>query len=326
MKTRSRAVGSLVATCALLVALPAAAQAAPTIAKLRVEAGGAPQSSGAYYVTDTTRLATRTRQCGKDRPGDSRVVSGPSAIGIVDHAQETNARLRPYLVSDTFDFGLIVCRIGDFGAFDANQAWLYRVNHEEAQVAADQYTLERRDEVLWYFADFASGENTGAELGLRAPTRVRPGVPFTVTAIAYDAEGRESPAVGAAISGADAPAVTGPDGRAQVTLTREGTRTLRAERAPNAIPAAPTGICVKEELSRCPERRPELIVGRNASDPIVGTPSPDRVVARAGNDRIDVRNKSGDDVFCGAGNDSVLTTPGDHVSADCERLNGKLRG
>jgi len=322
IKSRSRALWALVTACALLGVAPAAGSAAPTISKLRVEAGGA-LSPGVSYVNDTARLATAPSQC--DGSGQTKTVDGPSAIGLVDYAQETNGQLRPYFVSDQFDFGLIVCRIGDVGAFDANQAWLYKVNHRAAQVGGDQFKLERRDEVLWYFANFANGRNTGDELDLTAPGRARPRAPFTVTAVAYDAEGRARPAAKARISGGDAPAVTGADGKARVRVSREGTATLRATRGTKDIPAPPARVCVNDALAQCPARPLEGIVGTNAADAILGFPSGDFVRARAGNDRIDVRGGGADFVGCGPGTDTVLGDRSDRVAGDCERVSGATR-
>ena len=322
MKTRSRALGAAVAACVLLALAPAAALAAPTISKLRVEADAQAVSSGALYVNDTARLATSPSECGGS--GETKTVAGPSAIGLVDYAQETNRSLAPFFVSDKFDFGLIVCRVGDYGAFSASQAWLYKVDHVAPQVGGDQYPLERRDEVLWYFADFATGENTGAELDLQAPARVKPGVPFTVKVVGYDSEGHARPVEDAKVFGA-ASAVTGADGTTRVTLTGEGTKTLRAARG-NDIPAPRTPVCVNQDIDRCPASRPELIVGTDRGDPIVGTPAPDTVLARGGDDRVDVRVASADSVRCGAGRDNVLASANDRVAADCELRNGRPRG
>ncbi len=325
MKSRSRALWALITACALLGVAPAAGSAAPTISKLRVEAGGQALASGALYVNGSARMATRPSECGGS--GQSKTVAGPSAIGLVQYGQQTNRLLKPFFVSDRFDFGLIVCRIGNAGAFDANQAWLYKVNHKEAQVGGDQFPLKRRDEVLWYFADFATGANTGSELGLRAPVRVRPGSRFTVTAIAYDGEGRTVRAEGAKVTGGNTPVETDANGNARVVISKAGTRNLRVTRVnKNDIAGPPTSVCVNANLDRCPTRRPEFIVGTNGADPILGTPAADLVVARGGGDRIDVRDGGNDNVYCGAGVDAVLATSGDRVAPDCERLNGRTRG
>jgi len=319
MKNRVRALVALVGACTAVVALPAAAPAASTISKLRVESGNRALSAGVNYLSDSARMRTSASQC--NGSGEAQSVAGPSAIGIVQYAQQTNSLLRPYFVSDQFDFGLIVCRIGDESAFNSNEAWLYRVNHAAAQVGGDQYELKRRDEVLWHFADFASGQNTGDELDLSAPGRARPGVPFTVTALAYDSEGRPDPAEGVRVSGGSAPALTDSEGKARVSLGDDAY--LRGSRG-NDIPTAPTRVCVDNVLSRCPARPLERIVGTGVTDTILGLPSDDLVEGRGGNDRIDVRGGGVDRVRCGAGTDTVLNdaAPGtvDKVSGDCERF------
>lgn len=319
MKNRVRALVALVSACTA-VALPAAAPAASTVSKLRVESGNRALSAGVNYVSDSARMRTSASQC--NGSGKPRYVAGPSAVGIVQYAQQTNSLLRPYLVSDQFDFGLIVCRIGDQGAFDTNEAWLYRVNHAAAQVGGDQYELKRRDEVLWYFADFATGRNTGDELDLTAPGRARPNTPFTVTALAYDGEGRAEPAAGVKVSGGSTPAVTDADGKARVRLGDD--RYLRGSRG-NDIPTAPTRVCVDAALARCPARPLERIVGTDVADTILGLPSNDLVEGRGGNDRIDVRGGGADSVRCGAGTDTVLGEAADRVTGDCERVSGPTR-
>jgi Domain of unknown function (DUF4430) len=301
----------------LLVAAPVVAAAAPTVAKLRVEAEGRGLSPGVSYVNDTARLATRSNQC--DGSGRSHTIAGPSAMGIVGYARQTHPRLSPFFGSDTFDFGLIVCRIGDSGAFSPSEAWLYKVNHVSPDVGGDQYRLRRGDEVLWYFADFATGKNTGDELELRAPARVRPNQPFTVTALAYDFAGNVSPA-GARIGG-DVQAVTSASGRTSVTAERAGSITLRAKRGRD-VPSAPIRVCVNADLDRCPARRGEVIVGANAADAVGGTLGDDRVSVRAGADLVDVRGGGRDAVDCGAGADRVRADRIDRVGANCERRLG----
>lgn len=322
MKTRTRALGAALAACVLIGLAPVAASAAPTISKLRVEAGGRALSPGTSYVNGSARLVTAPSQC--EGSGASHTVAGPSAVGIINYAKQTNTRLRPYYISDKFDFGLIVCRIGDRGAFNPNEAWLYKVNHASPSVGGEQYALRRGDQVLWYFADFATGKNTGDELRLATPARVRPGEPFTVKAIAYDYSGTARPAEGATITGG-ASATTGSDGTATVVASSKGTLTLRTRRG-NDVPAAPEKICVNQVLERCPSRRGERIIGRAVADVIVATRGADSVIARGGDDRIDVRGGERDTVSCGGGWDRVQAGWRDRVASDCERLNGRARG
>jgi Ca2+-binding RTX toxin-like protein len=316
MKSRFRALGAALATCGLIAGVPATAAAAPTVAKLRVEAGGKAFDPGTSYVNDTARLATAPSECGGS--GARRTVTGPSAIGLVDYAKRIRQSLRPFYASDKYSFGLIVCRIGAFGAFSASDAWLYKVNHKAPPVGGDQYPLSRGDQVLWYFASFPSGPNTGDELELRTPARVRPHQPFAVRAVAYDWDGNAKPAAGVQLSGS-ASAGTDATGAATVTASRPGTFRLRGRRA-NDIPAAPALTCVNANLARCPAVRGERIFGTSSPDAIPGTRGADTVLAGSGDDRVFVRSASVDAVSCGAGNDFVRAGPNDQVAPDCERV------
>ena len=127
MNTLSRALTAFVGACALLASCTSAALAAPTTANLRVEGPeGHPLDPATNYATDTVTLATDTSECGPDsNKEESRKIVGPSAMGLIDDAKATNRQLRPYLVSDAFHPGLIVCQIGDkIGSFATNTAWL----------------------------------------------------------------------------------------------------------------------------------------------------------------------------------------------------------
>jgi hypothetical protein len=247
-------------------------------------------------------------------------------MGLVGHAARVRSRLEPFRTSDTFDFGLIVCRIGDFAAFDTNRAWLYKVDHEFASIGADQLEVGRSADVLWYFANFSTGANTGEELDLSAPDRTRPAEPATVTAYQYDGQGNREPAAGVTISGAAAPAQTGPDGKAVVTFADQGFSSLRGTRDDD-IPAAPEQVCVASNLSDCPVRLGERYVGTNQDDLIRATDGADDLRARDGrdvveardeDDRIDVRGGGGDTVDCGGGRDVVDASSNDRLERNCE--------
>ena len=296
----------------LLIAAPGAS-AASTVAKLRVEAAGHALDRGTAYATGSARVPTSSHQCAGS--GRSFVLGGPNATGIVDYAQEFNSGLRPFFVSDRFSFGLIVCNIGGHGAFSANKAWLYKRNHRDPGVAGDQARLSTGDQVLWYFANFASGANTGAELWLAAPARARHGSTFTVTAFAFDSAGRRTPAAGVRIKG-DASATTGADGTARILAASEGRLHLRGTRG-NDVPTQPLAVCVNDHLSACPRYRGAVIVGSRLGDRLHGTRGRDLVIARGGNDRIRVRGGGRDRVRCGGGHDIVIAGPSDRVR-DCE--------
>lgn len=315
--SRTTVVLSLAAACAL--GAPAVAAAGTVVSELRVEAGGEALDGGVHYSNAGIRAKT-AEDCGETQD-DRYKLEGPNAAGIIGHAARVNDDLSPFRVSDTFDFALIVCRIGEFAAFDSSQSWLYKVNHEEAQVAGELFELERGDEVLWFFADFASGENTGKELDLRVPDRAQTGDTAEVRVFKYSSDGDRNPVEGAVVAGGTAPAEpTGEDGRTVVTLGEEGRARLRATReSNNDIPSAPERVCVNDDVDDCPPRIGERIVGTDRDDPIDGTKGADRIAARGGNDRIDVEDGGVDEVDCGPGGDDRVRADGkDEVAGDCE--------
>ena len=315
MNRRSRALGLLTLACALALALaaPAAATARPVFSELRVEAEGQAPSPGISYATDTVRIRTSTSPaCGGS--GRRIRVPGPTALGILDSAQEGDRDLRPVQVSDRFAFGLFVCGI-DGWLGTAQAFWVYKVNHVSPDVGAADRRLRNGDRVLWYFVNTASGINTGDELELVAPARVRPGQSFPVTVFAYTRAGARTPAAGASVGGA----VTDANGRAVITAGAARRLVLRAARGSD-VASAPTPVCVSARLSRCPALRGQVMVARDRSERIRGGSGGDAVFARGGNDTILVRRGDRDSVSCGAGRDLVLASRGDRVRRDCERV------
>src|SRR5919109_596584 len=89
----------------------------------------------------------------------ARTVQGPTALGILRYAETRVRALRPVSVSDQFSFGLFVCGIGSFRG-NATKFWLYKVNHVTPSVGADHFHLKKGDQVLWYFQDTVTGQNT----------------------------------------------------------------------------------------------------------------------------------------------------------------------
>lgn len=249
MNSRTRTAMVLISTAVALLAMAAPAMAKAVKAELRVEGrNGQALDPGTTYRTNTV-TARSSSKCGPTTE-NRHTLRGPNAMGIVADAAGKSEALDPFRVSDTFGFGLIVCEIGRFGAFNSAQAWLFKVDHVAPSVGADQVRLKSKDEVLWYFANFNSGQNTGAELQLNAPARVGAGQKFTVRAVAFDSNGKRTPAAGVRIGGGAFP-LTGPDGRATGTInSARGFANLRATRG-NDIPAAPAQVCERGG-KRCP--------------------------------------------------------------------------
>jgi Ca2+-binding RTX toxin-like protein len=195
--------------------------------------------------------------------------------------------------------------------------WLFKVNHVESSVGGDQAAVKPGDDVLWYYVNGLS--NSGDELGLVAPARVKPGEQFDATVFAWDAAGVQRPVGGATVAGGGASATTDAAGVAHLTLNRRGNRTLRATLDPN-VPSAPTKVCVNADLSKCARARGTRIWGSRHAESIRGTAGRDSILAGAGNDTVSVRRGSVDRVRCGAGNDTVRAGRRDRVAADCEHV------
>ena len=303
------------AAAAVLAAGTVAAEAKPVVAELRVEAAGKALEPGTSYVTDTATVQTDKRAaCGGS--GNSKTLSGATAMGVLTNAAPVNPLLRPVGISDKFSFGLLVCGLGEYVASDT-AFWLYKVDHKSPEVGGDQYKLQPGDEVLWFFQDTTKNENTGDELVVDAPARARPGQAFTVTVYSYDFAGKRKPAAGAEVRGATVQ-MTDADGKATVTIDKRQTVSLRATRGAD-IASKPVPVCV-DSPSKCPARPGKHIVGRNVADSITGTPGADEIEGRGGADRIRVNGGGVDTVDCGPGRDTVVKDRRDRAARDCERV------
>ena len=253
--------------------------------------------------------------------GDRVQISGATALGIVHDALGSDRDLRPLSITDQFSFGLAVCGIGGYAA-QGSSFWYLKHQHAGAQVGGDQLKLNDGDQVLWYLApDFPPPP----ELLLRAPSRARPGVPFEVRAFEYADDGTRTPASGARVSGGgeNAP-TTDAGGTASVTVSDAGTPKLRATRSVDgAIPSNVVKVCVDADPSKCPEAHGKRIYGSVRADEVDGTRGWDKIHARGGGDRVDLRKGGIDRVGCGAGRDVVVRSPGDRddeIAASCERV------
>ena len=184
-------------------------------------------------------------------------------------------------------------------------------------MGADAFTVKSDDDVLWFFVDGAT--NSGDELELVAPTRVRPGEEFDVQVYAYDFAGARRLIQGVTVAGGGATGTSDASGVARLTLDRAGSRTLRATLDPN-IPSAPTKVCVNADLSKCGAGRGTRIWGSRRGEHIVDTAGRDSVLAGAGPDLVLVRGGK-------RGQGALRRGPGhrdwgrrDRVGRDCERV------
>lgn len=313
-----RAVGLAAVAVTACVALPAGAGASKPADLRVIDADGETLAEHTQYTGKAGIKARAEADCFGDGSGGSggRVsVPGATALGLVDDAAKWDPDIKPVLVTDAFDFGLGVCGFGDAVAPQTGYWYLSR-NHVASEVGGDQAALSKGDSVLWYLIeDF--NDPVPSELVLKAPARTT-GSTVEVRVWEYAPDGTRTPAVGASVSGAEAP--TGADGRTTVTPLAIGgpepdptSRQLQATRA-GAIPSNTAEICITGKASRCTAKAPTTIYGSARGERIRGTGGDDEIAAgngrdvvraRGGNDAIDVRRGGKDVVYCGAGNDSV---------------------
>ncbi len=238
----------LVAACALALALSlsitAVAGAKGFGAELRVVGSGGKVLTEKAVTSGTTSVKTSPQATcfGKGTGGSGKSVSiaGNTAMGLLAKASKSTAALRPLLISDSFDFGLALCGVGS-GVAKGKASWYLKINHKSLAVSGDAAKIREGDEVLW---DLAPSYPYPDELALVAPATVTAGLPFTVSAYAYDEKGKRKPAAGVKVTGASG--VTSAAGKATVVISSP---TLLAATKSGLIPSARVGVCVGDE---CP--------------------------------------------------------------------------
>lgn len=210
----------LAAVCALaftlLLSTAALAMAKGTVADLRVVGGGGKVLSEQTLKTGTTAVSTsRKATCfGKGTAGSGKAatIKGATALGLLGQAAKSTGALKPLLLTDAFDFGLGICGVGGFKA-TSKLSWYLKVNHKNPELGGDAVKLKAGDEVLWALEPYPYPN----ELSLIAPTEATSGVPFEVSVFSYSDKGKRKPAVGATVTGGQAP--TNAEGRTAVVLS-----------------------------------------------------------------------------------------------------------
>jgi hypothetical protein len=136
--------------------------------------------------------------------------------------------------SSTFGYFLERIRTEDYALGSGPDGWSIWRNGRSDFNPLCASSLGEGDEVL-FFVDRCTFNGTSCEepptrpLVLTAPERPVPGQPFSVKVEQLVGDGTKVPAEGVTVSGGDAPATTGADGTAQVTV-QAGERTLLAEK------------------------------------------------------------------------------------------------
>ncbi len=220
------AVATLLAT--LCVAAPAAL-AAPVTVNLRVEGKSATIFEGPV-TTDAktlTKDASGPHACDGTN-GGANPTPGPTMTTALDDGAIAGGF--------TWDGGwynpdFFISRIGP-DANSSSEYWGYALNYTPSGVGGCQQQVAAGDEILFGYDFFSKS----ALLKLTGPATAEADQPVTVTVV----DGQNgAPATGASVGGA----LTGPDGKAQLTFSSTGVQRLKAERA-DAIRSNALSICV----------------------------------------------------------------------------------
>lgn len=331
MRSRFLCAAALALAVASLVSaspLSAGTASATPVFNLRVEAPGTTIDPGTYYAPRNPIDAQRGQLVGAGNcqraPGDIS-LDGQTALGLVASAANAVSSMRPLLVAED-SFGRRICRVAGFNETDVPfTGWLYRVNHAPPTPAADLFRLNGVDEVLWVFANFGTGANTGDELVLGAPFRNVPGlVQVSVQAVDFNGVRKAAPD-GTVVTGGTSPVLT-TGGVASVPVAAGSTilRAVGPGPAPTEIPSNEAPVCAAVDISECPPVPGRRIVGSNVRDVLRATAGPDTIRSRGGADKVIVRGGGADVVNCGNGRDRVIADSSDRVRS-CEPKKGRRK-
>ena len=221
MKTRSGAIGLLVAVAAIA---PAAAQAKPVTVNVRVEGLGDTLFEG-RVTTDVHAVdsgdGTGAHKCDGTN-GGANEAPAPTLLGAFDTAvHKAGLTWSGEYFSDFEDFG--IDRVGpDSSDTKNNRYWGQVLNYKDTQVGGCQQQIKASDQVLVAFNSFGR-----PKLKLTAPRQATVGKPVQLTVT--DGE-TGKPFQGALVRGK----TTGPRGHVVVTFFKRGTRRFKA-RSKDAI-------------------------------------------------------------------------------------------
>lgn len=302
---RARAAAFVVAL-ATTMSMASAAEAKTIPADLRVvDSDGTVLADGTQYASkDDVKVKTdRRADCfgdGTGGSGDKVDVPGGSALAQLVDAGRADRDLRPLSISDSFDFGLALCGIGD--AVSPQTGFFYlKTGHVASQVGGDQTKVKKGDDVLWYLVeDF--NDPVPVELVLSAPATAPEGGDVPVKVTAYADDGTKSPAEGVEVTGASQP--TGAEGTTTVPADAELLElTATGE---GAIPSNEEVVCTADKVADCPPGYAETVAGTGEDDSIEAGKAAETILAGGGDDRIDGSGvKAPDLVKCGGGDDKV---------------------
>ncbi len=227
---RNRTALAVATLLAALCVVAPAAFAAPVTVNLRVEGKTATIFEGPV-TTDgktLTKDASGPHACDGTN-GGANPTPGPTMTTALDDGAIAGGFTWDGTWYSFGDFG--IDRIGP-DANSSSEFWGYALNYQTAGKGGCQVQVTSGDEVLFGF-DYWS---KSALLKLTGPATADAGQPVTVTVV----DGQNgAPAAGASVGGA----LTGPDGKAQLTFSSTGVQRLKAQRA-DAIRSNALSICV----------------------------------------------------------------------------------
>jgi hypothetical protein len=206
------------------------AAAAPVTVNVRVEGRNATIFEGPV----TTDAKTLTKDASGAHPcdgtnGGANPNPGPTMTGALDDAALANNFTWDGTWFSFGDFG--IDRVGPDAA-TSTEFWGYALNYQSSMVGGCQQQVANGDDVLFGFDYFSKAHL----LKLTAPESAEPGQPVTVTVL----DGQDnSPIAGATVGGA----LTGADGKAQVTFPDVGRQSLKADRA-DSVRSNAALVCV----------------------------------------------------------------------------------
>jgi len=190
---------------------------------VRVEGQSSTIWSGNVTVTESDITA--------DNSGTTYHLLDPTALGALDEASNHEERFS-YYVTDEYG-GLYAKSIAGEQPSGAN-GWMYRVDYYSPSVGADQFILAEttppappHEEVLFYY-----GAWTDLPLKISVNgTAVAKGEEFSVTVSVYNDTAHDWSACENATVYADHDYTTGSDGKVNITINRDGTFKLFAEKS-----------------------------------------------------------------------------------------------
>jgi hypothetical protein len=191
---------------------------------VRVEGQSSTVWSGAVIVSNSTII---------DDEGNSHYLAEPTVLGALDEACQAGDF--PYVVHYYEGLGLCIWSISGEGNWTSGPWWTYRVDYRLAEVGADSFTLDETSppdpphhELLFY------ASTTFTEVPLKITldkTEVDAGEEFAATVSAYnDTSHSWSPCADATVhAGQDY--TTGADGAVNISINRDGTFNIFAEKS-----------------------------------------------------------------------------------------------